>query len=109
LKPTAPTVAATQKMSPNTITITRANNFYKVTMDSTTVEMHLNGGHYLMTKTPIEHECILINVAIIDNVAVIIPQDFFDNPYDDDWMLDDDYPITSVTMNGQNYPFRFNF
>jgi hypothetical protein len=96
-------------MSHHTITMTRANNIYKVTIDSTTVEMHLNGGHYLITKTPLEHEGNLLNVTIIDNVAVIIPQDFFDNPYDDDWMLDDDYPITSVTMNGQNYPFRFNF
>ena len=96
---------------PHTIRIARSagGTPYKVTIDSTTVEMHFNGGHFLITKLPIRCEDRLINVAIINNTAIIIPEDFFKNPNNSDWLLDDDFPITSVTMNGAAYPFRFNY
>ena len=81
---------------PHTIRIARSAGVtpYKVTIDSTTVEMHYGSGHFLITKRPIQCEDRLINVAIINNTAIIIPEDFFENTYDSDWMLDDDYPIT---------------
>ena len=96
---------------PHTISIKRsaASATCEVTINSTTVGMHLNGGHFLITKVPVKCEDRLINVAIVDNAALIIPEDFFKNPNDSDWMLDDDFPITSVTMNGAPYPFRFNY